>query len=173
MDPVILPLRDIHLPEPISWWPPAVGWIVLASVCLLVACAAIFLYRRYARTRAQRAALTELDTIIEALAANGNGHACAQALSRLTRRVALLYGGRDVAAAIGDDWLGTINELGRGEPLTAPVAQVLLVAPYSRTNATGLSPEAYRAAADHLRHWIHDIPRVSRSLKRHGEHAAV
>ena len=173
MDPVILPLRDIHLPDPISWWPPAVGWMVLASVCVLVACAAIFRYRRHGRTRAQRAALTELDTIVQAFDANDNGHACAQALSRLTRRVALLYGGRDVAAAIGDDWLGTINELGRAEPMTAPVAQVLLVAPYSRTNAAGLSPEAYRATADHLRHWIDDIPRVSRSLKQRGEHAAV
>ena len=27
-------LRDIHLPPPIEWWPPAPGWYVLALIVL-------------------------------------------------------------------------------------------------------------------------------------------
>lgn len=36
MDPAKLPLRDVHLPEPPSWWPPAPGWWLLGAAILLV-----------------------------------------------------------------------------------------------------------------------------------------
>ena len=50
-------LRDIHLPEAISWWPLALGWwilIALLSIASIFACMALFkhhqtrLYRRQA-----------------------------------------------------------------------------------------------------------------------------
>ena len=30
-------LRDIHLPDPLSWWPPAIGWwlLVIGSLALV------------------------------------------------------------------------------------------------------------------------------------------
>ena len=40
MDPQQIPLRDLHLPEAISWWPLAPGWWLLiafaVAACLLL-----------------------------------------------------------------------------------------------------------------------------------------
>ena len=41
-------LRDYHLPEPISWWPPAPGWWLLASLAV-AALAVLLLWRRERR----------------------------------------------------------------------------------------------------------------------------
>ena len=173
MDPTTLPLRDIHLPEAISWWPPATGWVGLAILMVVSIAIAIFLYRRRTKTRGQRAALNELDTILAVLHTDDDGHACAQALSRLARRVALLYGGPEISAAMDEDWLDAIRKLGGSAPLTPPVAEVLLMAPYSHSHAENMTTEDYRAASDYLRTWITDVPHLAHQRKRQARHAAV
>ena len=57
-------LRDIHLPEPISWWPPAPGWWLLALVaCALLAWLIRFIYRRYKAKHYRRQALGQLQVL--------------------------------------------------------------------------------------------------------------
>ena len=53
MNPAELPLRDIHLPEPVSWWPMAPGWWWVIGLLLLASAVVtgIILYRRYRRSR--------------------------------------------------------------------------------------------------------------------------
>ena len=59
-------LRDIHLPEPISWWPPAPGWWLLALVaCALLAWLIRFIYRRYKAKHYRRQALAQLKELKE------------------------------------------------------------------------------------------------------------
>ena len=53
MDPQQIPLRGLHLPESVGWWPLAPGWWLLLA--LLVA-AAGFLLRAFLRRRAHAAA---------------------------------------------------------------------------------------------------------------------
>jgi len=57
-------LRDIHLPEPISWWPLAPGWwILIIASCLLLAWLINLLYRRYIAKLYRRQALKKLQQL--------------------------------------------------------------------------------------------------------------
>lgn len=54
-------LRDIHLPEPGGFWPPAPGWWLLAILALAVIAALVWLVVRHRRrNRWLRSARTEL-----------------------------------------------------------------------------------------------------------------
>ena len=55
-------LRDIHLPEPVSWWPPAPGWWLLAVLVLIALVAiSVFFYKRYQHNSFRRQALQLLE----------------------------------------------------------------------------------------------------------------
>ena len=57
-------LRDIHLPEAISWWPPAPGWWILAlASCALLAWLIRFVHRRYKAKHYRRQALVQLQQL--------------------------------------------------------------------------------------------------------------
>ena len=60
MDPSEIPIRDLHLPEAIGWWPLAPGWwvlIVLLGIGLLLLLRKWF--RIHARGAARRLALRQ------------------------------------------------------------------------------------------------------------------
>ena len=173
MDPETLPLRDIHLPAPITWWPPAPGWLIVAGLLALVACASLIAWRRHVRLRAQRAALRELDRIIAHYTVSGDRHTCARSLSRLARRITLVYAGRKATAATGLEWLAVIQNLGSDEDVTASLIRILQTAPYSKTAAEQLPATDYRAAADAMRTWLRALPKRVRTLARSDRHAAV
>ena len=46
-DPASLPLRDIHLPDPVSWWPLAPGWLALIMLLVIVVLLTTYFIRRY------------------------------------------------------------------------------------------------------------------------------
>jgi hypothetical protein len=54
IDPASLPLRDIHLPAAISWWPPAPGWWLLAIALTLGPLSVGLWWRWRQRTRLRR-----------------------------------------------------------------------------------------------------------------------
>ena len=95
-------LRDIHLPEPVSWWPPAPGW----WVALLLSLAAIFFVVYYLRKywlqrRYRRVALLELGNF--SLNDERNNQVLLEEISALLRRVALqAYGREKVAPLTGE-----------------------------------------------------------------------
>ncbi|HET6628492.1 MAG TPA: DUF4381 domain-containing protein [Woeseiaceae bacterium] len=107
MNPETLPLRDLHLPEAIGWWPPAPGWWLLLGLLLLGAALAVrALYRSHRRNAARRLALAELARLKQAWDADGNTAALAAAISDLLRRAMLAYAPRhEVAGLTGRAWL--------------------------------------------------------------------
>lgn len=112
MDPEQIPLRDLHLPEVISWWPLAPGWWVL--IALLIAGVA-YLLRRYLRTHARgaarRHALQQLNALTAAYEQHGNTVAFSSDLSELLRRTMLAYAPRrEIAGLTGDAWLAWLDK---------------------------------------------------------------
>ena len=167
MDGAKLELRDIHLPAAVSWWPPALGWWLLLALALGLG-VAFLLWRRGSATRRLRAAaLAELGAIEGAFEHAGDGHACAQALSRLLRRLALLVGDEDTAAGDFARLSAALATLSAGPP-PADLAELLGAAPYSPAAAARLEPARYRAATAALRPWLARLRAPARAA-----HAAV
>src|SRR5574343_758173 len=98
-----LPIRDIHLPASVSWWPPAIGWWLLLLAALLLAGALWLWRRRQHRQRRRKQALHQLQAL---RAQAGQPLACVQQISQWLRQVAVNYYPRQQVAALqGETWL--------------------------------------------------------------------
>jgi hypothetical protein len=135
-----LPLRDIHLPGPISWWPPAPGWWVLAVLAVL-GLALWGLY--YYRGRHRRAALRSLQRMRLALEQGGEPVACLQGVSTVLRRFAMTAAANgqarvpndDVPGLIGDRWLQYLDSRWQRDTFAHGAGRQLLAAPYARPHS--------------------------------------
>lgn len=127
-----LPLRDIHLPEPVSWWPPAPGWWLLLMLLAALVALAVFLQHRYSRKALQRAARQALLQIGDAYRQSGDTRVLAQQLSMWLRRVTLSrYPRQEVAGLTGSAWLRFLDRTLAGDEFQHGVGRVLTAAPYS------------------------------------------
>jgi uncharacterized membrane protein YccC len=138
-----LPLRDIHLPEPVSWWPPAPGWWLLL---VLIIAAGLWLFRIYRSRQRKRTFVKTIEQQLQAIHAAFQQHQdsqqLAQDLSVLIRRAALSVAPRDqVAGQIGEQWLQQLDELAEKQLFNTETGRQLVTAPYqpaARTDAEGL-----------------------------------
>lgn len=154
VDPAQLPLRDIHLPAPPSWWPPAPGWWLLGAllVCVPLAVALGLHLRR--RGALRRRALRELATLRESAAPPA--HVAAE-VALLIRRVSRAFDpARHHVAATGPAWLARVRAIAPG--FDAPeLGETLLRAPY----ATRVEADA-AALLGALERWIRALPTSAR-----------
>ena len=131
-----LPLRDIHLPEPVSWWPPAPGWWLL-----LIACAAIiagfYLYRRIRQSRMlKRTVVAELDTIRQRYQDNHDPLELVKALSTLMRRASISFYPRSTSASLtGNEWLKHLDSTAQRKEFEHGSGRILATAPYLPSNS--------------------------------------
>jgi len=105
-------LKDIHLPPPVSWWPPAPGWWLLAFLFLAgFVAAGYFLWRFYHSRAYRRAALRELQILRQAMGTDERKRL--EQLAALVRRVAIEGCGREqVVGLSGRPWLGFLDRTG-------------------------------------------------------------
>lgn len=109
-------LRDIHLPEPISWWPPAPGWWILLIIAVALICFAIWKLRDYQqRNRYRKQALLELKRIYEQWQNDANIAVYLQAANALLKRAVKVAAqdGNQSAALSGKDWANLLNNWSR------------------------------------------------------------
>lgn len=132
MNEALSQLRDIHLPEPVGWWPPAPGWWLLAaSMIILIVGLWAWFVRRRRRNALYRSALAELESIRRRHARSADGEALVADLSQLLRRVAISrYPQQEVASLVGTAWLNWLDRHLNGQPFELGVGRVLVEAPY-------------------------------------------
>lgn len=130
MNPDLSQLRDIHLPAPISWWPPAIGWWLLLLLFVVLAIAGYWFYRRHRRQQWRRQALTELHHLQQQ---NLSPRELITQLSMLLRRVAITcFPREEVASLTGDKWLAFLDQQMK-EAAFHNRGRILITAPYSAT----------------------------------------
>jgi hypothetical protein len=97
-------LRDIHLPEPISWWPPAPG-IIIGSILLLIMCGYLVFYFSTQKTRKIKQMALEQLSWIEKSHHQNTAQTIAE-ISILLKQVALTFYPRtEVASLDGEAWI--------------------------------------------------------------------
>ncbi|CAK0752512.1 DUF4381 domain-containing protein [Gammaproteobacteria bacterium] len=128
-------LRPYHLPEPVSWWPPAPGWWLLGGGLLILAAWLLRSWlRRHRRRAPMRQALAELARLRARWVQDGDEAAFVQGLSRLLRRVALQrFPQHPVAGLSGEAWLDFLDAHGgQGRFCQDANRDLLLASPYQR-----------------------------------------
>jgi len=116
MDETALPLRDLHLPDAIGWWPLAPGWwVVVAILCAVLGYILLCTYRRWQFNAPRRYAMRELAYYEAEYLKHRNPVTLGKQLSELLRRGMLAYAPReDVAGLTGGDWIVWLDQ---GMPL--------------------------------------------------------
>ena len=127
-----LPLRDIHLPGPLSWWPPAPGWWILVMLFIIgTILGVLFLLYWRRRNRVRRVSLKGIDAIQEAFHVHKDSMRLVQELSILLRRVCVSRFPRpDVASLTGAEWAAFLDRNLDGKLFTEGSGKVLMTEPY-------------------------------------------
>lgn len=134
-------LKDIHLPDPISWWPLAPGWYMVMVIILLMIFALFYLaYKRKINAKPKLQALDLLASYKQHYEQEGNTQVTSARVSELLRRVALVYYPRgQVASLHGESWIHFLNQTSKGVDFT-PVQAMLLESPFKKGENINLKP---------------------------------
>lgn len=159
-----LPLRDIHLPGEVSWWPPAPGWWLLLLLGLAVLA---FAGLRHYRYRRQRAALRTIAGIATRLENGDEPVHCLQELSAVLRRFVMTIAApadtQSVPGLTGARWLEYLDRHWSGGSFRHGAGRMLLDAPYAPTHS--VSREQALALMQLCTDWVREQrPRGARRL---------
>lgn len=173
-----LALADIHTPDAVSAWPPAVGWWLLLMLVAMVVAGLIIGIKRYRQHWGyRRAALALLNTHYqqwqqyqlknnqavneqqtqETRVSGQHQHDCATAMVQVLKRTVRTAYGNDKAALYGDAWVQFLNQQTKKNYINEDIAQWMQEQQYRPSNhgdkddiTTVPIPALYRASV----HWI-------------------
>ncbi len=163
MEQQSLPLKDIHLPSTISWWPLALGWWIVLGFIILVILA--WWFRRYIKAwlapSLQSIALAQLEAIT--VDYHLTTQQKVQRISQLLRQSAMSSYPRDVVAGLaGERWLEFLDDKNPEKPFSSGVGRSLIEAPY-RPDAELDIDALVKLARD----WLHqNSDHLSKKAKR-------
>ena len=120
-------LKDIHLPPPVSFWPPAPGWWILAVLLILsLFIGGVWFYRQYKKKKPKTEALRILKDLQIFYQNSHDELVSLRNLSNLLRRTALTYYDNDTVASLqGSLWLEFLDETGKTKEFSQGAGKVL------------------------------------------------
>lgn len=131
MEPSQLPLRNIHLPDPIGWWPVAPGWWILMAMAVLLIVFSSWWWRRMRRFAIKKYAVREFFRLKND--PNLTSQQRIEILSALLRRICIsIYPREQVASLTGQDWLNFLNRQLNDGRFTEGAGKLLVEAPYRK-----------------------------------------
>lgn len=131
MQPTQLPLKDLHLPDAIGWFPPAFGWWLLVVLIPLLLMFLYWCYQRLTRKTSLKTAKRLLNTIKNSTSNNSEKLV---ELSALLRRVAISVTPRAQTASLtGQAWLTFLDSSLNDAPFTKGAGRCLADAPYRKS----------------------------------------
>ena len=103
-------LKDIHLPDPIGFWPPALGWWLVGLLLIALLVAVTFLYRRYQKNAYRRIAVQQVKSLFKNHQQPQQNHEITAQLNRLLKTVAQqTYTTEQVSPLSGTQWLNFLD----------------------------------------------------------------
>jgi hypothetical protein len=148
-----LPLRDIHLPGPISWWPPAFGWWIIFGIAAICICLLALYISQHFKPTLKKEATKVLDYIEKSFHNNGNTVQCLSALSALLRRISLQIFSSDYAGVTGEAWLHFLDKRLKEPEFSQGAGRILLYGPYQPEG----DPEMTLALIHLCRKWVNSL----------------
>ncbi len=148
-------LRDIHLPDAVSWWPPAIGWWILLALIIVAIIFVPKLYRRITYTPLKKVAENTFKHIVAKYNRSHDNSGFINETSRFLRQTAMSYCGREeIAQLTGEQWVKALNNISGQTHFNDEIKQSLLNAPYQK-NVTIDTEQLIQS----VQNWLSDLPR--------------
>ncbi|MEE9397253.1 MAG: DUF4381 domain-containing protein [Methylococcales bacterium] len=167
MDPTKLPLRDIHLPDPIGWWPPAPGWWIAFGLLIFSVLSVLLVLKRLRRYKVRKTAAKQLALLRQTQIPVKEK---ISSLSALLRRVAITaYPRESVASLTGSAWLQFLDASLDSYDFSKGKGVLLIDAPY-RPDLPESLPNDLEMLFDLCDRWIKTLPMEN---NRNGEKVSI
>jgi hypothetical protein len=128
-------LKDIHLPDAIGFWPPALGWWLLAALLIAVFITAMVLYKHRQKSAYRRAAVKQVKKLFSDYKEPQQSHELTGQLNRLLKAVALQsYPTKQVSRLTQKQWLEFLDNSANMQVFRQGAGEILASAPYDKNS---------------------------------------
>lgn len=116
MNPDLLALRGMKLPDPVGWWPLAPGWWILAVLLVVIIWGAVHVLRTYRESVGYRAGKVLQRLKQDYQQGVLDKQALLSELNQLLKRTALVrFSANEVARLSGDEWVAFLLKHSKAE----------------------------------------------------------